>query len=301
MNKKAGKFSFAGDNLPLWGRVLVRAMEWWHRRDLASVYDVFNQCAKDGVQESPWSTLARIVDLKMNFDQAQVNKIPKTGPVVVVANHPLGINDGIITGHIMASVRPDVKLIGHGRYNIIPEVCKGVLPVSFDNSGYTDGEAKRRVRQARQNIYAELDRGGSVVIFPAGHVSTTPSWSARDAIDSEWQAFASHMVLKTGADVVPMRIHAQNSRLFQLASHMSFVARQGLYLREAFRMKGMSVDVSVGDPISCPDLVSLVHNKYGDDREHLKQNMTREMQHMSESLEFVRPAQQAEVFEPAMQ
>ena len=64
-------------------------------------------------------------------------------------------------------------------------------------------------------------KGGCLVVFPAGGVSTTPTIWHKRAIDTEWKNFTARLISQAKAPVAPVYFAGQNSRLFQLASHIS--------------------------------------------------------------------------------
>lgn len=51
------------------------------------------------------------MDIDLHIDAADVERIPKRGPVVVVGNHPYGVLDGAVLAVLLARVRPDVKIL----------------------------------------------------------------------------------------------------------------------------------------------------------------------------------------------
>ena len=89
--------------------------------------------------------------------------------------------------------------------------------------------------------------GGCLVVFPAGGVATTPTPFARRAIDLDWKPFTARLIHAAQADVVPMYFHGQNSRLFQIASHISMTARLAFLLHEVANKIGSDLRVSIGD------------------------------------------------------
>src|SRR5437764_3163704 len=50
-----------------------------------------------------------------------LEQIPRSGPVIVVANHPFGILEGAVLATLLMRVRPDVKFLGNEILSNIPE------------------------------------------------------------------------------------------------------------------------------------------------------------------------------------
>jgi putative hemolysin len=165
---------------------------------------------------------------------------------VVVANHPYGVLDGIVIAWLISKVRSDFVVLTNAVLMRAPEVQGFILPIDFSE---TD-EATRTNLASRAAARAQLDRGGVVVVFPAGGVSTAPDKLGRKpAIDGRWQPFVSQLIQRSKAVVVPVWFGGQNSRLFQIASHLSLTLRLSLIFHEVRTRIGARLPVAIGAPI----------------------------------------------------
>jgi len=127
-----------------------------------------------------------------------------------------------------------------------PEAAKYILPVDFSGSE----EAERTNLASRAAARAQLERGGAVVVFPAGAISTTPdALGLKPAVDGRWQPFVSQLIQRSQATVIPVWFGGQNSRIFQIASHLSLTLRLSLIFREVKTRIGTSLPVVIGTPI----------------------------------------------------
>ena len=179
--------------------------------------------------ESFWQAAVRSLALDVRYDAASLAAIPRTGPVVVVANHPYGVLDGIVIAWLISKVRSDFVVLTNAVLMRAPEVQGFILPIDFSETE----EAMRTNLASRAAARAQLDRGGVVVVFPAGGVSTAPDKLGRKpAIDARWQPFVSQLIQRSKAAVVPVWFGGQNSRLFQIASHLSLTLRLSLIFHE---------------------------------------------------------------------
>ena len=94
----------------------------------------------------------------------------RPGPVVFVANHPYGVLDGIVVAWLVSKVRPDFVVLTHIVLTRAPEAAAFILPIDFSGAE----EAERTNLASRAAARAHLAKGGAVVVFPAGAISTTP-------------------------------------------------------------------------------------------------------------------------------
>jgi putative hemolysin len=97
-----------------------------------------------------------------------------------------------------------------------------------------------------------------VVVFPAGAISTTPDkLGLKPAVDSRWQPFVSQLIQRSKAIVIPIWFGGQNSRLFQIASHLSLTLRLSLIFHEVKTRIGTSLPVVIGAPIPFTSLAAI--------------------------------------------
>ncbi len=238
-------FSYADDSMPLLQRGLVRSIEVLTGQPvLARLYRDMQRCGVD--REDFWSGAVRRLRLDVRYEARRLAEWPSTGPAVVVANHPYGVLDGIVLGWLASRVRPDFRILTNAVLYRAPEVRPWLLPVDFSGSR----EALQTNIASRRAAHGHLAQGGLVLVFPAGGVSTSPDRLGRlSAEDAPWQPFVAQLVQRHRAPVTPVYFHGQNSRLFQIASHLSLTLRLSLLFKEVRDRIDTTVDVSIGDTI----------------------------------------------------
>lgn len=187
----------------------------------------------------------RVLGLRTEFTEGDLGRIPKTGGLLVVANHPFGIADGLAIGDMITRVRPDVKLMVHAALCQAPEAKDLLLPVDFSHGP----EARRTSAETRKAATEWLEAGHVLVIFPAGGVATAPKPLSRRAADPAWHPFVSRLATRPGVRVLPIWFHGQNSRLFQIASHYSYPLRVALIFRETLKRRKRPLQVAIGAPV----------------------------------------------------
>lgn len=249
-------FSYAAPEDPWTRRTLIHAIERTTGQPrLRAMYRDYT--ADPARFASFWDAAVHFLDLKLNIGGAGLEAIPATGPVVIVANHPYGIVDGLIAGYLISRVRQDFRVLTHSLLSRAPELKDYLLPVDFSESS----EALATNIATRRAAMDLLAQRGCVVIFPAGGVSTTPRPFARQAEDAEWKSFVGRLVHQSKADVVPVYFAGQNSRAFQIVSHVNQTLRLALLFHETHRRIGAAIDVRIGASIPPDDLAALPNRK----------------------------------------
>ena len=127
-----------------------------------------------------------------------------------------------------------------------PDAKGSLIPVDFSGTE----EAKQTNIDTRKEALVTLLEGGAIGIFPAGGVAVSEKPHKGPAIDTPWHPFAAKLINKSGATVIPVYFGGQNSRLFQLASHMSYTLRLALFFFETARRIGSEFELAVGEPIT---------------------------------------------------
>ena len=198
-----------------------------------------------------WEVISDRYGLKLDIIGGTLDSIPRTGPVIVVSNHPYGILDGLMMGRILSNRRAgDFRVLAHRIFRRSPDLERIILPISFDETK----EAAKLNLETRAEAVRYLNAGGAIGIFPGGTVSTSATpFSA--PMDPGWRTFTAKMIAKSDAVVVPVFFEGANSRLFQIASHLHSTLRTGMFIREFKTRMNKPVRVVVGDPIA-PEVLS---------------------------------------------
>jgi putative hemolysin len=192
-----------------------------------------------------WQVMVDRYGLKLEVIGGDLGHIPATGPLIVIANHPYGILDGLMLGHILSVVRGDFRILAHQIFRKAEDLERVILPVSFDETR----EAVAQNLETRKEALRYLGQGGAIGIFPGGTVSTAVKPFARP-MDPGWRSFTARMVAKSGATVVPIYFDGHTSRMFQLASHLHTTLRMGLLIKEFRKRVDTPVRVVIGQPIA---------------------------------------------------
>lgn len=251
-SKQLESFSYATEDDPRLKRLLIRAVERMSGQPyLKRLYDEHRVNRPPG--ESFWAAAIRSLELKVMYNQDALQRLPRRGALVIVANHPFGVLDGLIISYLSSKVRQDFIVLTNSVLYQAEEIRSHLLPIDFAETE----EALSTNLKSRAAAKAHLMKGGCVVVFPAGGASTAPKPWSRRAIDPEWKNFTARLIVSAKAPVVPVYFAGQNSRLFQIASHISLTLRLSLFFKEVYDKIGSEIHLRIGDVIPYDQLANL--------------------------------------------
>ena len=227
----------------------IRAIEWTTAK--VKLLQMIRSFEKSGapVGVTFWSKAVAHMGIRIDTPSEEIARIPKTGAVVVVANHPHGLVDGMIMGELVSRVRPDFRILTRSLLTGIPEIEEFMIPVPFPH----EENSRELGLQMRDLTMTHLAEGGVVILFPAGKVACSETWFG-PAIEAEWNVFTHKMITKSGAVILPIHFTGQNSRAYQIANKLAATLRQGLLLYEIRRALFKPQRPHVGMPISAEEL-----------------------------------------------
>lgn len=244
----AKELSYAHSAQTRGGRALIRVMEnATGRMRLIRRAKGYEEDIAQG--RDFWSVMVERYGLRLNISAGSLGLIPRKGPLILIANHPYGILDGLMMGHILQRTRGDFRILAHSVFRKAEDLNRVILPISFD-------ETKQAVKEnlnTRKEALRYLGEGGAIGIFPGGTVSTATTPFSQ-AFDPGWRGFTARMVAKSDATVVPVFFEGGTSRLFQVASHLHYTLRMGLLMKEFAKRTDSEVNVVIGAPIEREEL-----------------------------------------------
>lgn len=238
-------------------RLVVRCVEGaTGQRRLRAIYRAFR--ADGGTEEVFWDEILRRSEITLDFDRSALARIPREGPLLVVANHPYGLVDGFALCWLISQVRPDFQLLINSVLVQAPETRKHLLPLDFSCTK----QAQETNIRSRAAARTHLGEGGALLVFPAGGISTAPDrLGRRPAMDAPWQGIVGQLAQRARCPVLPVHFEGQNSRLFQMVSHVSVTLRLALMAGEIRRRFGTRVGMTIGDVIAPDELASITDRK----------------------------------------
>ena len=249
-------FSYANPDDPFSKKVLIRTIEYFSGQPkLYNIYRDYQTNADNW--DNFWDGCIDKLELKVKFNEEKIVNIPKEGPLIIVANHPFGVLDGLVICWLSKKIRKEFKVLTHALLLRAPETKGYLLPIDFSGTK----EALTTNIQTRKMARSFLKEGGAVVIFPGGTVSTTNSVFTKNAYDPRWRNFTSRLIKQSDATIVPIYFYGQNSRLFHIASHISQTLRSALLFHEVRRRINTSVPLIIGDPIKSSSLDKDITNE----------------------------------------
>jgi putative hemolysin len=185
-----------------------------------------------------------ILQVRFELDERQLERIPCTGPAVVVANHPYGGLEGLFLIAQLQRYRSDSLFIANELLARIPEIREVLLPV--DAFGGTRAAAKnaKSLRAALKHVRS----GGLLVLFPAGAVSHL-HLSAGRVCDPPWQPVAAGLMRRCESPIVPVYFGGGNSAIFQALGLLHSSMRTAMLTRELLNKRHRTIPVRIGRPI----------------------------------------------------
>ena len=252
------RLSYAGTFKNPFKANTIRALEWLTAK--VTLLKLIRDFERTGAPVGApfWPKAIRQMGITIQTPLEEIALIPRTGPLVVVSNHPSGLVDGMVLAELVTRVRSDFKILTRSLLTGIPEVEQFMIPVPFPH----EDNARELGLQMRDETMKHLKAGGVIILFPAGKVAMSEGWWG-PAVESEWNVFTHKIVKSSGATILPVFFPGQNSRAFLIANKISDTIRQGLLLYEIKRCLFKPTRPVIGAPIPAEELKKWEGNPRG--------------------------------------
>jgi putative hemolysin len=244
------ELSYATDKDHPLKRAFMRGIENLSGRQ--KLLPLYHRWQRDHVDKSPrmWADALDLIKTKLEITApAGWQTIPPETPLVIIANHPFGIADGIAIMAIAEQLGRPYRVLVNNDLLRIPEMRAKALPIDFSATR----EAVQTNLKSRAEARRLLKAGTSIIIFPSGGVATAER-PFGPAEDLPWKLFAARLIEQSDAQVLPIYFEGQNSAVFHFVSRYSLTLRLSLLVCE-FRFRiGAAIKAHVGAPVACADL-----------------------------------------------
>nr|WP_210333279.1 MULTISPECIES: lysophospholipid acyltransferase family protein [Ensifer] len=241
--------SYANENDRRLKRWFIRSMEGLSGRNrYAKLYTRWRSDIV-GKSERVFGEMLQLIDVTLQTKgEWPPRNLPDT-PIVIIANHPFGIGDGIAVLALAEQLGRPFRVLINNELLKVPEMAPYSLPVSFEETK----EALAVNMATRHEALRLLKEGVTIVIFPAGGVATAPKGFGR-AEDLPWKIFPAKLIQAARASVIPIYFEGQNGPFFHLASKISLTLRLSLLIREFRRLSGTTIAARIGGVLTPEDL-----------------------------------------------
>lgn len=187
--------------------------------------------------------------LNVKFEARGLDRIPRTGRLVVICNHPTGLADGIAVYDALKTIRPDALYYANSdAHRVTPRFDEVLIPVEWVEGKRT--RERTRVTLSRSQQAFEEER--ALVVFPAGRIARKGNDGR--LTDPPWQPTAVSLSRKYHAPIVPIHVAGPWSWMFNTLDGVSSELRDITLFHELLNKQGRTFELTVGYPIRPEDL-----------------------------------------------
>ncbi len=189
------------------------------------------------------------LEISYEVSAEDLSRIPKSGPFIVVSNHPFGGLDDLILLRIFSGIRPDFKIFT----NPILKKFGGLEEFLLPGTAFSSIGRHKSTPEQQDDVASHLQQGGCLGIFPSGKVSGY-DLNSNNITDKQWGNTVLRFIRNSNVPVVPVYFKGTNSLFFQLLGliHPSLAAFK--LPSELWNKKQSSIEIRIGKPISVKDL-----------------------------------------------
>ncbi|MEA1917236.1 MAG: lysophospholipid acyltransferase family protein [Campylobacterota bacterium] len=184
-----------------------------------------------------------------SYSNNDIDNIPSSGRVVIIANHPLGALDALCLLKLVSTIRKDVKIVANDFLSDLDPLKS--LFINIDN--FKSAQSKKSI----QKIYDSLNNEEAIIIFPAGEVSRLSPTGIKDG---PWQRGFLKFAQKTKSPILPIFVDAKNSKLFYTISILNKTFSTILLSDEMFKKEDKNITIKIGKTIAFEDTVPNNHD-----------------------------------------
>ena len=242
-------FTFASSEVNFFSQQFIKIIELLSgKMKLKKLYDQY--LLENNPSENFWHDAVKKLKFNLKTFYREGSFIPKSGRLIIVANHAFGVADGVSLCSVLSSIRQDYKMITHKVLRQADAVKEKIIPIDFS----PNRSAILANIDARKEAEKVLQNDGVIVIFPSGQIATKENLKLNTkANDGDWKQFVSKLIVKTQSPVLPSYFEGQNSQLYHIANKMGQTFRYSLLMYELTRKIGDTINLHFGKVIPFSD------------------------------------------------
>ncbi len=188
--------------------------------------------------------------IALHVEVSGLENVPRSGPAMIVANHPTGIADGIVLWGALARIRPDLFFFANAdAIRVLPQLAELIAPVEWRPERRSHKQNRETMDYAR-TAFAD---GRLAVLFPSGRLAKRTWWWLNER---PWMASGAMMARKFNLPVVPLHVTARNSALFYLFDRIHPTLRDITLFHEVLNKTRQRYRLTIGTPIDPETLPS---------------------------------------------
>lgn len=209
--------------------------------------DSINEFLENNGHKKGFEFVDAVLD-NFNFDYTvssnDIQNIPSSGKVIIIANHPLGGLDALCLLKLVGKVRKDVKIVANDFLAGIEALSSLFVPI--------DNFKQRQSKKDIKAIYDAINQEQAIIIFPAGEVSRA---SAKGIKDPNWNKGFLNFAQHCNAPILPILVDGKNSKIFYTISILNKTFSTLLLSNEMFKKRNKKVDIKIGEIISNENII----------------------------------------------
>jgi putative hemolysin len=242
-------FTFASSEVNIISRQFIKIIELLTGKiKLKKLYDQY--LLENNPPEYFWNDAVKKLKFNLNISFKDGSFIPKSGRLIIVANHAFGVADGVSLCSVVSNIRQDYKIITHKVLRQAEAVKEKIIPIDFS----PNRKAMLANIKSRKEAEKVLQNDGVIVIFPSGQIATKENLKLKTkADDGEWKQFVSKLIVKTRSPVLPSYFEGENSQLYHIANKIGQTFRYSLLMYELTRKIGDKINLHFGKIIPFAD------------------------------------------------
>lgn len=179
-------------------------------------------------------------ELSVQLQLNAIERMPKTGRLVVAANHPTGLADGVAVWDALARVRRDVVFFANAdAMRVNPGFSDAMIPVEWVVDKRSPAKTRETLRLAREAFSDEK----CVVIFPSGKLAKKVEGVLTE---HDWMSTVVSLARKYKAPVQPLNVQATNSWLYYFFARLNGELRDITLFHELLNKKHSRFEMTFG-------------------------------------------------------
>jgi len=190
-------------------------------------------------------TIFNKTNINVNTFFLQNNVFSTNEPLIIVANHPTGLLDGLSILYVLFSENRKVKIVVNYLLKEFAAIDEALGDTFIYVNPFDKEKEKKSSYEGLKKIMESLSKKEVVVFFPAADVSKISIKSCA-IIDCEWNNTCIKFIKKSNIKIIPIFTHAKNSFAFYLLNTIN--SKIGLFfiINEFFNKSNSTINLTIG-------------------------------------------------------